>query len=148
MMAAISPGRRTVRARKTGLTLIEVLVAVVILGSGLVILISAASKCIAVAKNIRNYDTSRELLAVVEREFMDKLLEGDKLKDLNDSVSFKSPYTKYRGSYRVEPIGLEQDGLFEVYFTVQWADRGQNVSEETVTYMQQEPEGGPGGLTR
>jgi prepilin-type N-terminal cleavage/methylation domain-containing protein len=133
---------------KAGLTLIEVLVAVVILGSGLVILISAASKCIAVAKNIRNYDTARELLSVVEREFMDKLLAGDKIKDLNDGVSFKGPYRSYRGSYSTAQVGLEEDGFYEVRFAVQWADRGNNVSEEVVTYMQQDPEGGPGGLVR
>jgi prepilin-type N-terminal cleavage/methylation domain-containing protein len=134
------------RRKKAGLTLIEVLVAVVILGSGLVILISAASKCISVAKQIRTYDTARELLGVVEQEFMNKLLEGDKLKELSDSVSFRDPFTRYRGSYRTEEVGLEEDGLFKVYYTVQWAERGRNSSEETVTFMQQTPEGGPGGL--
>jgi prepilin-type N-terminal cleavage/methylation domain-containing protein len=119
--------------RKSGLTLVEVLMALVILGTGLVVLIAAASRCIAVVRKVRNFETSRELLAQVELENPIQLEE--KIEDANKSGSFSHPYSGYTWQREVEFVGHEEDGLFEVRTTIGWSERGENVSEKFVTYV-------------
>ena len=50
------------------MTLVEVLLAIVILGSALAALLGAASQAIGVVKQARNYETARTMLAQVEVE--------------------------------------------------------------------------------
>jgi prepilin-type N-terminal cleavage/methylation domain-containing protein len=124
---------RIARRRRAGLTLVEVLLAIVILGIGLVVLIAAASRCIAVVRKVRNFETSRELLAQVELENPIQLEED--IEDANKSGSFSSPYSGYSWGREVELIGNEEDALYLVSTTIRWAERGQNVAESFVTYV-------------
>lgn len=107
--------------------------ALVILGTGLVVLIAAASRCIAVVRKVRNFETSRELLAQVELENPIQLEE--KIEDANKSGAFSYPYGGYTWNREVEFVGNEEDGLFEVRTTIGWSERGENVSEKFVTYV-------------
>ena len=117
---------------KRGLTLIEVMLAVVILGISLVILVSTAAKCLSIAKKARNYETARELLARLELE---EPIKKDKITDANGSGSFDSEYSAYTWEREVEFVGLEEDGLWKVTSTVKWSEStGQN-SEQLVTYL-------------
>ena len=69
--------------RKAGLTLIEVMLAVVILGVALVVLVSTAATCLSVAKKARNYETARELLARLELEHP---IKKKKIDDFGEEV--------------------------------------------------------------
>ena len=131
---------------RSGLTLIEVMLALVILGIGLTVLISTASKCLAVVKQSRNYETARHLLAVVEMEFQNKILElepGQDLEDGSGDVTFPDS-GQYKGWWEVTTEGDEKDGLKKVTFRVSWSERGANPCEEVTTYLYvpQKKEGG------
>ena len=61
-------GLRSQVSPRSGLTLIEVMLALLILGVALPPLVAAAGRCLSIAKKARHYETARELLARVELE--------------------------------------------------------------------------------
>lgn len=128
------------------MTLIEVMLALVILGIGLTVLVSTASKCLAVVKQSRNYESARHFLALVELDFKNKLLEleeGQELEDGSSSVTFQES-DLYKGTWEVSTEGEEEDGLKKVVLRVAWSERGLNPCEEVTTYLYvpQEKKGG------
>ena len=136
------------RRWRAGLTLVEVMLAVAILGIGLTVLIATASTCLSVVKQSRNYESARHFLALVELEFKNKLLEmeeGQKLEDGEESVTFKES-SLYKGFWEVTTEGEEEDGLKKVVFRVAWSERGVQPYEEVVSYLYvpQEKRGGTG----
>lgn len=125
------------RERRTGLTLIEVMLALAILGIGLTVLIATASTCLAVVKQSRHYESARHFLALVELDFKNKLLElesGQELEDGSGSVTFPES-DLYRGTWEVATEGEEEDGLKRLTFRVAWSERGANPYEEVTTYL-------------
>lgn len=118
---------------RAGLSLIEVLMAVVILGTGLAIIISAASRCVAVARKVRNLETVRELFGRVELE-KPIWLEED-IEEAAGEGSFTGEYSAYRWRRSVVRVGDERDGLWEVTTTISWSERGRENSETVVTYV-------------
>jgi hypothetical protein len=122
------------------------MLALAILGIGLTVLISTASKCLAVVKQSRNYETARHFLALVELDFKNKLLElepGQELEDGSANVRFEDS-NLYNGTWEVTTEGEEEDGLKKVVFRVAWSENGANPYEEAVTYLHvpQEKKGG------
>ena len=79
------------------------------------------------------YNTAQELLARVELENPIHTLK--KIEEANDSGHFEMPYVNYSWSRKVESVGLEEDGLYELRTRVDWSDRGQENGEEVVTYV-------------
>ena len=113
------------------------MLALAILGIGLTVLISTASKCLAVVKQSRNYESARHFLALVELDFKNKILELEpeqKLEDGSGSVSFEGS-DQYKGTWEVSTVGDEEDGLKKVVFRVAWSERGANPCEEVITYL-------------
>lgn len=140
----MKPGTR--QRRLAGLTLVEVMLALAILGIGLTVLISTASKCLAVVRQSRNYESARHFLALVELDFKNQLLdldEGQELEDGSSDVRFEES-DLYRGTWEVATEGEEEDGLKKVTFRVAWSERGVNPYEEVVSYLYvpQEKKGG------
>jgi prepilin-type N-terminal cleavage/methylation domain-containing protein len=125
--------------RRAGLTLIEVLLAVLILGVALPPLVAAAGRCLAIAKKARHYETARELLARVELEHP---VKRDEIDEANDSGTFDSEYEGYSWKREVELVGLEDDGLHKITTTITWSERGLGNSETIVTYLHAPPEKG------
>lgn len=121
------------RGSRAGLTLIEVLLALVILGTGLVVIIAAASRCIAVVRKVRNFETSRELIARVDLEKPIPLVED--IEEANGSGSFSGEFSGYGWRREVELVGEEEDALYKVTTTILWSERGQDASESVVTYL-------------
>jgi len=122
------------------------MLALAILGIGLTVLISTASKCLAVVKQSRNYESARHFLALVELEFKNKLLElepGQELEDGSGTVTFPES-NLYKGTWEVTTEGEEEDGLKKVVFRAAWSERGANPYEEVVSYLHvpQEKKGG------
>lgn len=133
MIRASTPGVARKRRRRVGLSLIEVLMALVILGTGLVILIAAASRCIAVVRKVRSLETTRELFGRVELE--KPIWTEEEIEDAAGQGSFTGEYSQYRWRREIEAVGEEEDGLWLVTTTISWSDRGKENSETVVTYV-------------
>jgi hypothetical protein len=124
------------------LTLIEVLLALVILGTGMVALVTASGRVIGVARQAKNYEAARELLARVEVE-EPALLEED-VEDIAGEGTFPDPYQGFRWSRTVEPEGFEDDGLWRVVTEITWSEHKTARRErvETLIYWPEEKRGG------
>lgn len=117
------------------MTLVEVLLAVALLSLGLSVLMLGASRCLAVMKAARYYQTAQWTLGLGEAEF--PLLETNDVQALAVAPhTFDNGFTYER---RVEE-DADEDGLHAVYFTVSWTDRDRRAVEETVRYVYQPEE--------
>ena len=122
--------------RRSGLTLIEVLVAVAIVGTGFVVLLTGAARCLAVMKLARHYQTAQWVLGRGEAEF--PLTATDDVEELEVSgEEYENGFTFSREIEEDE----DEDELFVVRTRVTWTDSGHERYEETVRYiLQQESE--------
>lgn len=128
------PGR-TRRRSRGGLTLIEVILALVILGTGLTALIAAASRALSVVRQAKNLDTTRELFGVLE---VMEPVHPPFIEDIEEAAgsgSFERPYQDYRWERRVEMVGEEEDGLWLLTITISWQDNERQRSETVQTYV-------------
>lgn len=128
--------------RRSGLTLIEVMLALVILGTGMVALVTAAGRCIGVARQAKNYETARELLARVEVE--KPMMLEEEPEDIAADGSFDPPFSAFRWSRTIEQEGFEDDGLWRVATEVTWTDEKTARKErvETLIYWPEDKKGG------
>ena len=125
---------------KSGLTLIEVMLALTILGLGVLTLVSAASKCLGVARQAKNFETARHLLGVVEVE--NPLQLEEEIEEGSDGGTFDNGPDGFTWSRDITIVGdEEEDGLFEVKTRVYWSDRGKQTYEEVITYLYAPDEG-------
>ncbi|HMP90002.1 MAG TPA: prepilin-type N-terminal cleavage/methylation domain-containing protein [Kiritimatiellia bacterium] len=141
-MRTFSNKKATSSRRQAGLTLIEVMLALVILTTGLVALVTAAGRCISVARQARNYEIARELLARIEVE-KPAILE-ENVEDIAGSGSFDRPHQNFRWVRSVEQEGFEDDGLWRVETEVLWTEHQSARREKVVTliYWPEEKKGG------
>jgi len=116
---------------KTGMTLIEVLIALIILSVGVSSLMVAMTRCLAVVRTARNRNVARSLLRQVDvenpidRKTIEETLETG---DFEDSDAF----TWSREILMVDEE--ERPGLFLVTTRIQWSERGRDAFEEVVGY--------------
>ena len=118
-------------ASKTGMTLIEVLIALVILSVGVSSMMLAMSRCLAVVRTARNRNVAQSLLRQVDIENpIDKtaLEEGWESGEFEDMEG----YTWHREVIMVDEE--ERPGLFLVTTRIQWSERGKDASEEIIGY--------------
>lgn len=129
-------------SKRSGLTLVEVMLALAILGIGLGALIATASKCLSVVHQSKNYETARHLIGLVEVE--NPLQLEEKIQTGAETGSFQGGYNGYSWSRTIEQAtDDEEDGLFRVTTRVSWSERGQSAFEEVSTYLYApEPEEG------
>lgn len=119
------------RRRRNALTLIEVLLAMVILATGAIVLLTAVSRCLAVVRIARNYHTARNIFDLGELEHP-ILQKKDEIFNLELSpVEYPNGFTFSR---TVEECDF-QKGLYIVHTRVSWSDRGNNTGEETLSYL-------------
>lgn len=122
------------RGRRTGMTLIEVLLALTLLAMGLGALLVGTTRCLAVVAQARNYETARRLLARVAAEYPldpdaeEGIGEGDDGGAFDDVPGFSWTRT-------VRPVGEPEDGLFEVRTSVNWSDAGRDSRETLTTWI-------------
>ena len=126
---------RTSRARASaGFSLMEVMLATLILAMGLGMVLAAVSQCLGVARSARIFDTTRELLSRVEAE--SPVETAEEIEDVADSGSFDDPKLHgYTWRREIEPVGDEKYGLFKVTTTVTWAENDKESAESLVTYV-------------
>ncbi len=122
-------------ARKAGLTLIEVMLAIIILGIGSGTLMLATARCLAVVTKARHYSTAQRLIQQVGAE--NPLSRGE-LRDETASGDFDDGYRWEREILESEDENRE--GLYTIRTRVSWSQRGKECYEEIVTWHYIEPE--------
>lgn len=121
---------------RSGLTLVEVILATAILGIGLTVLLTAASRCLAVMKQAKDYQTALWTLNMGEVEY--PVLATNDLEDLIvDAHEFDNGFTFSR---EVDEEDEDEDGLHEVRTKVMWKGRGREMVEEVVQLVYRDPE--------
>lgn len=120
--------------KRAGLTLIEVILALMIIGTGLVALVAAVSRCLSIPRLAMNFDTARELLGQLEAE---EPLQGEEdIEDAAGSGTFDAPHSNFSWQRTVEQEGEdEEDGLWRVTTTIRWTENNRARSEEVVTLV-------------
>ena len=119
------------RSSKAGLTLIEVLIALVILSVGISSMMLAMSRCLAVVRTARQRDVARSLLWQLEDEYpidktsIEEVMETGDFEDAED-------YTWMREVIMVDEEN--RPGLFLVTTRVVWSSRGRESFEEILAY--------------
>ena len=116
---------------KMGMTLIEVLIALVILSVGVSSMMMAMSKCLSVVRTARNREVARGLFLRVDIEYP---IENIDIAELSESGDFDDVegFTWSRDILTVDEE--ERPGLFLVTTRIQWAERGRNAFEEITMY--------------
>ena len=99
------------RSRR-GLSLIEVMIALAILGTGIVALITVAANGLAVVRRARYYETARHLLSRAEAE--NPLQIEEEIEEGVESGDFKGGPAGYKWSREVSLVN-EDDDEEEVY---------------------------------
>lgn len=123
-------------ARRAGMTLIEVLLAVVILGTALGALVEAASRSLAVVRQARNYETARRMLGEVDAE--NPLWLKDEIAPGHESGGFTGGPSGWRWSRAVQHLGdadEDKEGLFIVTTRVIWSHGNNQGREEISQYL-------------
>lgn len=122
---------------KRGLTLIEVLLAVAILGVGAGVLMLATARCLAVVSRSRHYSTAQRLILQAEAEHP---LTRSSMETASGSGRFDNE-PGYIWERRItEPEDETRKGLYVVRTRVGWSDRGRENFEEVVTWRYIPPE--------
>ena len=111
-----------------GLTLVEVLLAVVILGVGSGVLMLATARCISVVSKARHYSAAHRLILQVGAE--NPLTRGE-IRAGTESGAFDDAYSWEREI--IEPESEDREGLYTVRTRVSWSTRGKTRFEEIVT---------------
>jgi len=116
---------------KQGLTLIEVLLALVILSVGVSTLMLAMARCLSVIQTARHREVARSLMIRVDIENPIKEVE---MEEMTDSGDFQDT-DGYSWLRTIEMVDEEQrPGLFLVTTRVQWSERGKTAFEEVSEY--------------
>jgi prepilin-type N-terminal cleavage/methylation domain-containing protein len=124
------------RSARDGFTLVEVMLAAVILGVGLAVLMTAASRCLLVMKAARNYQEAQWVLGLGEADH--PMAETNDLEDLNVAPTDYPNGCAF--SREVEKDDEDEDGLHVVRTRVTWTQRGHEMKEEIVSYVFRETE--------
>jgi len=123
------------RQSTIGMTLIEVMLAIVILGIGAGTLLVATARCMAVATKSRHYSTAHRLLLRVNTE---NPLTRSEVDDGTESGTFEDGYSWEREI--IENENEDREGLYTVRTRITWSARGRNAFEETTSYLYIPPE--------
>ncbi|MCX6995937.1 MAG: prepilin-type N-terminal cleavage/methylation domain-containing protein [Kiritimatiellaeota bacterium] len=118
---------------RRGMTLIEVLLALAILGLGLAVLIESTARCLGVARKAKNFEAARYLLHRVELEH--PLSTDQPLTEGVEEGAFDAPYDRFAWRRMLIAAGLDDEPLFEVRTQISWAEDRREASEETVTMV-------------
>jgi Tfp pilus assembly protein PilV len=117
-----------------GLTLVEVLLAVAILGAGLTIMLTGAARCVSVMKVSKKYQEARWTLQRGELEY--PVSVTNEIEDIKVSPQTYPNGLTFERDVDDEPTAEEeQDGLYVVRSKVTWTEKGRELSEELVRYV-------------
>jgi type II secretory pathway pseudopilin PulG len=113
-----------------GMTLVEVMLAVTILGLGFAVLLTGASRCLGVVKLARNYQEAQWTFSMGEADH--PILETNAVDEIAvAATTYDNGFTYAR---EVEEDD-DEDGLVVVRSRVTWSSRGKEVGEEIVSLL-------------
>ena len=116
---------------KRGLTLIEVMLAVVILGIGSGVLLLATARCLAIITKSQRYSTAQRLIMQIGAEYP---LTRSEIDTGKKSGTFNAE-EGYRWEREItEPENENRKGLYTVRTRVSWSERGRDSFEEVTTW--------------
>ncbi len=118
------------------MTLVEVMIAVVILGLALGGLVEAASRALAVVRQARNYEIARRMLGRVDAE--NPLRLEDEIEGGQESGGFDGGPPGWTWERNIEDLGADdeqKEGLFLMTTRVTWSQGGKRSQEEVVQYL-------------
>ncbi len=121
-----------------GMTLVEVMLAVLILSISMVVLLTAISRCLVVMKVVSNYHRAQWVLGAAELDHPINLLARPNDMEPEDFDVSEEAYDGFTFSRTVEDPDKEADQdarLLIVRSRVTWADRGREMQEEVVRYV-------------
>ena len=114
-----------------GLTLVEVLLALVILSTGVSSMMIAMSQALSVIRTARNREIAQNLLRRIDLDFP---IEKIDYEERIESGEFDNP----EGYYWTREILLideeERPGLFLTRIRIEWSERGRDTFEEVQLY--------------
>jgi prepilin-type N-terminal cleavage/methylation domain-containing protein len=122
--------------RRRGLTLVEVLLALVIIGAGVAALSAAVSRCLALVTAIRNYRQARYALEQAELRY--PLMPGDtEIENLDIPETEIMPgFVFSRACVNDAPDDPDRlRGLYLVRDRITWAGVGSNAAEEVLRFL-------------
>ena len=115
---------------KKGFTLVEVLLAVVILSLGMMVILTATSRCLAVMKKAQTYQNAIWALNATEADHPLTAVTNDiKNLEVSDAKYGEFTYTRTIGDDK------DDDGLYPVHSRVSWTEKGHESFEEVVCYV-------------
>jgi type II secretory pathway component PulJ len=119
------------------MTLIEVLLALAILTVSAGVLLTAASRCLAVVRTAQNYYEARRILEIAELEHPLLLVKKDKEKDLKPLNLTVGPIEYPRGfTYqRTSERNSDKTDLIIIRNRVTWSAKGRDAFEEVTSYF-------------
>lgn len=126
-----------IRHPKSGMTLIEILMALAILAISAGVLMTATSRCLAVVSTAKNYYEARRILETGELEYPLLVVQkkGEKeLKALNLNVG-PIEYPHNFSYQRTSERDTEKEDLMIVKSRVTWSARGKASFEEVTSYL-------------
>lgn len=125
-------GRIRASRARLGLTLIEVMIAMAIIGIGIVVLVTAAARCIGVVRQSKNYHMARAILDRGEAEH--PIIKDKETKDL---INLDVEPVRYDNGFTFTRKAEEgaEEGLILLRSTVSWSERSRSAQEEVVTYL-------------
>ncbi len=115
-----------------GFSLLEVLLAILVLGLSLVAFFGAVGEGMAVVTAARQYETARTLMNLVD------LIEPLDVEDLDRgefSGRFDGDFRDYRWRRIVEPVGAEEDEFYRIETRIEWGDFLNPGMERVETYL-------------
>lgn len=116
---------------KRGMTLIEVLLASVIMGMSLTAMLTATSRCLVVMRRSQEYQQAQWALTQGELQF--PILYAE---DIMEQDVSGEDYDDYTFSREIED-DEDEDGLYLVRSKVTWQSAGREKFEEVVEYVYQ-----------
>lgn len=116
---------------KKGLTLIEVLIALVIISIGVSSLMTAMASCLGVVRTARNREAARGL---IRRVAVENPIDRKTITETTESGGFED-VDEYDWSREILLVDEEErPGLFLVTTRVRWSERGRDTFEEITSY--------------
>lgn len=119
--------------RRRGLTLLEVVLALAIIGFGVAVLSTATSRCLALVTLSKTYHQARYALELAELRF--PIVEKD-----GELMNKEVPATEVLPGFEFTrtadvPADYEDAGLYVLRNRVTWEGTGSNTFEETYRYL-------------
>jgi hypothetical protein len=114
---------------------VEVVLAMALLGIAAVVIMTAASRCLAVVRTAKNYYTARHVLDLGELDHpLLRHTEEGKEEFVNlevDNEEYENGFTFSRTAEESEAF----EGLYIVKTRVAWSQRGRQSAEEVITCL-------------